>query len=308
VSNLVYPSSANALRGLDVVIVKEYEFNTLVQLGSNEQTTRIAQSQNPIWHWSLTYNYLKNNPNDIPPGYIYTDLQQLMGFGLARQGAFDDFLYDDLDDNTVAGLLTNTWPRLTNIPIGYSILDSSNRWQQVTSITTGITGAALPTFTGTTTSDAGVTWTNRGTYTVAGYPNPGGVLQVVTDGTFFYSPLQRTMGGQFAEDITDLNTSTVALQVYANGVLKTGGGTDYSLLGPGLVIPGASYQGLYLKWVAGSPTQPVTATFKFYFRVRFEMDKQDFEKFVSNVWTIGGPHGKNGGGVIKLVSSRAPGV
>lgn len=298
-SNLIYP----VIRGLDVTILKEAEFNTIVQTAPSAVTLRIAQQQNPIWHWSLIYNYLKNSATDIQPGFIYPDLQQLMGFDLARQGMFDDFLYDDTDDDSVVGLLTNTWQPNKVLPIGASVLDSSNRWQQVT--TAGTTGTSIPTFTGTTTTDNTVTWTNRGTYSASGYPNPNAVLQVVTDGTFFYSPVQRIMGGQFAEDVTDLNTTTVALQVWANGVLKTGGGTDYTLLGPGLAIPGASYQGLYLKWVGGSPAQPVTATFKFYFRVRFEMDKQDFEKFLAFIWTIGGPGGKHGSGLIKLISSRA---
>src|SRR5579872_2753416 len=43
---------------------------------------------------------------------------------------------------------------------------------------------------------------------VAGVPNaPLAQLQVVTDGAGnYYSPLQRTFGGLFYEDITDLNT------------------------------------------------------------------------------------------------------
>jgi hypothetical protein len=302
-SNLVYPAG---IRGMDIEVLKEWNFSTIVQSSPAEVTLRIAQMQNPIWNWTLIYNYLKNNPNDIPAGFIYTDLQQLMGFGLARQGAFDDFLFNDPDDNSVGpALATNTWKPLWNIPIGASILDSANHWQQVTAITTGITGAgpSAPTFNhaGGTTVDAGVTWTDRGLYTSAGYPNPAALLQVVTNAGVSYSPVQRYMGGQFFEDITDLNGS---IAVYANGVLQSGSGVNYTLLGPGLTLPGAAYQGLYLQWV-GTPTQPITATFNFYFRVRFEMDKQDFEKFLALVWTVGGPDTKNGSGMIKLVSSRA---
>jgi len=44
---------------------------------------------------------------------------------------------------------------------------------------------------------------------VGGLPNiPLAQLQVVTDGVNYYSPLQRTYGGLFYEDVTDLNTSS----------------------------------------------------------------------------------------------------
>lgn len=300
-SNLIYP----VIRGLDVTILKEPAFQTIVQASPSDVETRIAQSQNPIWTWTLAYNYLKNNPNDIPPGYAYTDLQQLMGFFMGRQGRFDDFLFDDTDDDFVGpALATNTWPGAgKKLPLGYSILDSSNRWQKVT--TAGTTGGSLPTFTGTTTSDGTVTWTSQGTYSASGYPNPQAQLSIVNSGGVNYSPLQRNMGGQFLEDITDLNTTVTALQVYSNGTLKTGGGTDFSLLGPGLTLAGSSYQGLYLQWVT-TPTAPVTATFQFYQRVRFDMDAQDFEKFLALVWEVGGPHAKNSSGMVKLRTSRAP--
>ena len=136
---------------------------------------------------------------------------------------------------------------------------------------------------------------------IGGSPNPLAELSVVTDGTTYYSPVQRNMGG-FYEDVTDLNGS---ITVYANGVLQTGGGSNYTLKGPGLAINGFAYMGLYLQWV-GSPATPVTAQFNFYFRVRFEMDTQDFEQFLSDVWTIGGDNGARGSGEIKLVSARPP--
>jgi hypothetical protein len=134
---------------------------------------------------------------------------------------------------------------------------------------------------------------------------------LVTDGTYWYSPIQRTLNGVFYEDITDLNG---AITVYANGVLKALT-TDYVVLGPGLALPTASYMGLYLKW-ATEPTGPITAQFNYYFRVRFEGDTLDFEKFLStgtaNVpsgqgggyWTIGGSESQNGSGQLKLCTAR----
>jgi Conserved hypothetical protein 2217 (DUF2460) len=139
------------------------------------------------------------------------------------------------------------------------------------------------------------------------YPNtPLAQLQLVNDGAGnYYSPLQRTLGGLFYEDITDLNTNTAAggsvLAVYANGVLQET--SAYTLGGPGLAIPGASFMGLYLQWDA-EPTPPITAQFNFYFRVRFESDSRDIEKFVNQFWTIGGSETKNGSGYVKLMQAR----
>lgn len=142
-------------------------------------------------------------------------------------------------------------------------------------------------------------------------PNaPLAQLAVVNDGAGnYYSPLQRTFGGLFYEDITDLNTDTgaggSALGVWVNGVqVGSGGysGPTFTVQGPGLAVSGASYMGLYLAW-SGAPTPPVTAQFNFYFRARFESDAQDMEKFVNQFWTIGGSEARNSG-QIKLVQAR----
>jgi hypothetical protein len=131
-------------------------------------------------------------------------------------------------------------------------------------------------------------------------PNTAAQLQVVNDGAGnYYSPVQRNFGGQFQEDITDLNG---AIAVYDNGVLKTGGGTDYTLAGPGLAIAGAAFEGMYLHWVS-APAGPVTAQFNFYFRVHMEEDTQEFEQFVSTLWTAGGSEAQTGSG-LKFCSSK----
>jgi hypothetical protein len=225
-------------------VLKSFEFNTIKQASAANVQTRIVQAQNPTWHWTLIYDYLKDYVNDILPGFTDTDFRTLLGFMLARQGMFDDFLYDDPYDNSVG-------PGL------------------------------LPT----------------------GGPNLGAQLQLVQDPTtgIWYSPVQRLMGGQFYEDVTDLYSSGIS--AFANGITKVGGGMDYTLLGPGLAIPGYSFCGPYLKWT-GTPTPPITAEFNFYFRVCFEMDDQDFEQFMQFLWTIGGGSSKNGSGMLKLVTAR----
>ncbi|MBS1803509.1 MAG: DUF2460 domain-containing protein [Acidobacteria bacterium] len=136
---------------------------------------------------------------------------------------------------------------------------------------------------------------------IAGVPNTAAQLQVVNDGAGnYYSPIQRNFGGLFQEDITDLNGS---ITVYDNAVLKTGGGVDYTLAGPGLSISGAAFEGMYLQWAA-PPTGPVTAEFNFYFRCHFEEDTHEFEQFLSSMWTVGGSESKSGSGVLRFCTSK----
>jgi Conserved hypothetical protein 2217 (DUF2460) len=235
-SNAVYPAN---VRGLGFTTLKTSKFATVSQSSPGFNETRIAQTANPRWSWSLIYNYMKNSPYDLVPGYNYPDYQILAGFILARQGKFDSFLWNDPYDNTV--------------------------------------GPALLT---------------------GGIPNPAAQLQVVQDPTtgIYYSPIQRSFGGQYYEDITDLQASGIA--IYANGALMSAP-TNYSLGGPGLAIPGNTFQGLYAQWVA-APATPVTAQFNFYFRVRFDSDDQDIEQFMQFLWTIGGPDASQGEGYLKF--------
>jgi hypothetical protein len=198
---------------------------------------------------------------------------------------------------------------------------------------------------------------------VSGTPNTLAQLALVNDGVGnYYSPLQRNMGGLFAEDVTDLDTSVQPLVVYAAGSLKASG-TDYTVGGPGLAIPGHSYVGIYIAWNAPAPawiashpyavndlildyfghiqkcttagtagasvpswnssggtttdgtvtwtdqgynpgpTAPITAQFDYYFRMQFESDTQDFEKWAGQLWTIGGANGQ-GGSSLKFMTSR----
>jgi hypothetical protein len=239
-SNAIYPS---LIHGFTYTFLKTPEFATIVQKSPNGYETRIAQMQNPLWHFTLVYDYLYDHfpsQNNTMPYTPYTDLATLMGFFLARQGQNDSFLFTDPTDSSVGPAMLSGSPNLqTQLPL---VADSSG---------------------------------------------------------VFYSPIQRNIGGLFKEDISDLNG---LITVYANGVLQAIT-TNYTIGGPGLALPGASYAGLYLKWV-GTPTGPITVQFNFYYRVRFETDSQDFENWMAGLWTIGGGASKSGSGVVKLMSSR----
>lgn len=298
-SDVVFPAT---VRGLAYTVLKKPEFGTLVHRAANKTETRILQVQNPIWYFELIYEFLIDNPNRLTASLTYTDLKTMMGFFLQQQGQFSDFLFEDPDDHSV--------------------------------------GPAL----------------------VDGSPNTQAILQVVDDGVgHYYSPLQRNMGGEFYEDVTDLNG---AIAVYANASSQSSP-TNYSVLGPGLALPNVSFLGLYLAWTypaswianhnyainntildpaghiqkvttdGGSsggteptwndsggttsdsglvwtdqgynpgPTTPVTATFDFYFRVRFQTDEQGFDKWANQWWTAGGSFA-SGSTPLRLVTVRVP--
>src|ERR1700690_2981314 len=307
---LTVPYTAGGLRGLTYPVMKSGEFGTTVAAAPNLYEQRIANYTNPRWHWTLIWNYLKSSTTDVSTLYSpYSDYQTLQGFYLAQAGENTSFLFLDPSDNSVGPAMQTAGWRANWTPIVNAIIVvSANAWQATT--VTGPTGWSQPAFGGSSQTDNLLTWTKLGTASGT-YPNPDAQLQIVTDGTYYYSPLQRNFGGQFLEDITDLNTTTAiggsALAVYADGVLQTAG-TNYTLMGPGLYTPTGSYLGMYLKWTAGSPvvspTGPITAQFNFFFRVRFETDDLDFEQFLSNVWTIGGPDSRNGAGYLKLMTAR----
>jgi hypothetical protein len=309
-SSEVYPG---AVRGLTYGVVKAPGTGTIKQAATSGYSVRVGQYQNPMWKWTLLYEYLKNDtPNPtLPLGPNYTDYQQWIGFFLARGGQLDDFLFTDISDlnggppqtpNTCyvgPALLQTLWTPLTKVGIGFGVLDPSNHWQQVT--IAGTTGRFMPTWndSGGATSEAGssVVWQDKGLMPLAGFPNLQAQLQLVTDGTNWYSPIQRSWGGLFYEDITDLNG---AIEVYQNG----GSALVPSIAGPGLALPGQSFGGLYIPWLTEPPT-PLTAQFKFYYRVAFDMDDTEMEQFMQFVWTIGGNEtSRNGSGTVKLITSR----
>ncbi len=319
----IYPS---LVKGLTYTILKTPEFATLLVKTPTGLEMRIAQAQNPIWHFQLIYDYLYDawpSPQNTMAYAPYTDLRAFMGFFLKRRGQGGDFLFFDPVDYCAAGLRGAPWQPNHAYALGAVVIDPAGhawlvtsagvsasyppRWTHggaFVSISDGVVGgSSAPTFlpfVGSTVSDGTVVWTHQGFYP-AGWPNAPISLSLFTnDLVTYYSPLQRYMGG-FLEDVTDLVPNT--LLVYANGALQVAG-TNYTIGGPGpITIAGVTYQCLYLIWTA-KPTLP-TATFQFYFRLRFEEDTQDFERWMANLWTIGGSGSQSGSGTLKLVSSRA---
>ena len=257
-SEEVYPQ---LVRGLGFSVLVKDQFSTLVQSSPGRYEIRIPKTRNPIHRWTLIYDYLKDRENDFPPGLAYTDLQVLQGFYLARGGRADSFLFYDWTDVDVAGnprdgvvgpaILSTAWQPDHIYVAGDSILDSAYHWQLVTSTGGygGISGLTEPTWNhagGSTTDGTGyypVNWEDQGIY-LSGFPNVKATLQLVAADGISYSPVQILRGGYFYEDITDLRPASTIAALYVDGMPAP----PYTLVGPGLALPGYSFGGLVVKW------------------------------------------------------------
>lgn len=91
-SNLLFPK----IRGLAWTIVKTPTFSTEIQESLTGREVRIQNFQNPVWEYTLTYEYLLNDPK-FRDENEQTPLETLVGFFLARGGQFDDFLLNESD-------------------------------------------------------------------------------------------------------------------------------------------------------------------------------------------------------------------
>lgn len=90
-SDAVFP----VLPGRGWSVEKWPEFSTIVRTAANGAETRTALWSSPRWHFKLTHELLRDDATN--------ELRTLMGFFLARQGQWDDFLFLDPDDNSVTG-------------------------------------------------------------------------------------------------------------------------------------------------------------------------------------------------------------
>jgi uncharacterized protein (TIGR02217 family) len=91
-SNLLFPK----VRGLGWTVTKNPTFSTEIQSSIAGREVRVQNFQNPIWEFTLAYEYLLNDPR-LRDENEQTPLETLVGFFLARGGQFDDFLLNESD-------------------------------------------------------------------------------------------------------------------------------------------------------------------------------------------------------------------
>lgn len=103
-SNAQFPD----LRGLSWDYTLTPTFSTGLQQSTSGREVRAAFWSAPLWKLSLSYEFLHDDSQHVDQNG-YSELQQLAGFFLARQGSFDSFLIDLAQltrkplDSTVSG-------------------------------------------------------------------------------------------------------------------------------------------------------------------------------------------------------------
>lgn len=103
-SNIQFPT----LPGLTWDYTLAPMFSTEVQQATSGREVRAAFWSAPLWKIDLTYEFLRDDAQHVDQSG-YSELQQLVGFFLARQGQFDSFLVDLAQltrkplDSTVSG-------------------------------------------------------------------------------------------------------------------------------------------------------------------------------------------------------------
>ncbi len=91
------------LPGLAWSVTKAPAFKTRIQKSVSGRERRAQDQVLPIWTWTLTYNFLRDQA-----AQGYNELRELMGFHAQQAGAYLPFLYTDPTDNSVTGQLLGT--------------------------------------------------------------------------------------------------------------------------------------------------------------------------------------------------------
>lgn len=91
-SNLLFPK----IRGLGWSVDIDGTLSTDIQTSLAGREVRTQNFVNPIWEFTLTYEYLFNDPK-FRDENGNTPLETLIGFFLSRGGQFDDFLLNVTD-------------------------------------------------------------------------------------------------------------------------------------------------------------------------------------------------------------------
>lgn len=163
-SNALFPT----LPGLAWSIYKTPEWDTGIQSAVSGKEVRMARRSRPVWLFSLSYEVLRG-------GSQYTEVQQLMAFFNARQGAYDSFLLNDTSDNTATTQSIGTGDGVTTT---FQLLHAINGWSEpigyAPSPNLYVNGAQTTAFT--CTDGLNVTFTTA----------PAANATITWSGTFYY--------------------------------------------------------------------------------------------------------------------------
>jgi len=101
-----------ALPGLGWSVKRTPVWKTRKQESISGKRTSIADWSFPRWEWEITFDFLRQagtgQQSASFAGASYAEFASLAGFFNLRSGAFDSFLYQDADDNTVVNQTIGT--------------------------------------------------------------------------------------------------------------------------------------------------------------------------------------------------------
>lgn len=165
-SNAVFP----ALVGLTFPVEKTPLWSTKIQPVTSGKETRIGFWSYPIWQYSIGYDILRSDAVNL-------ELQTLVGFFNARQGSFDDWLFNDPDDNSCTASFFGTGDGTT------TAFQLARTWGGVSEPVRAVNTVSQVTKNGTPTA-AYTLNTSTGVITFTTAPSAGQVL--AWSGTFYW--------------------------------------------------------------------------------------------------------------------------
>lgn len=259
-----------ALPGLTFSVHKKPSFSTRIARASSAFEVRNAMQEFPVWDFELVYDFLEDRSG------AESSLKTIVGFFLARQGAFDSWLFKDPDDylcvSSTCGVpdgVTTTFYFCREMTGGFL--------ERVGQVDTANTVALYLTVDEVRTIPA-----TPGPYTItvsgaATFTADAGVVKVV-GGAVMTRVTGAPANNQYSVDeLTGIYTFNSANQnigvtiTYRRGINPA----DYTITLPGLIT-----------FVSAPPAGILTADFQFYFVCRFLEDQMDFEKFADKLWNL----------------------
>lgn len=274
----------------------------------------------PLHKWEFVYEVLANDPSKLNGYYSapvpMTQFETLKGFYCGMQGSGNMFAYQPADSLRGTGNLSGHSLNVVATQViqnSFAILYIDPSTPNITPVRLGdrlnFSGFSVATYLN---GQNGIVVFNNpvASGTVLGNSYSAQlIVQTVTGGV---QPLQgpdtgNAAGGQpLASPDANHNielvnnigyypttiapgpavlASTEAVQLIDTATLflfdSTGATFSYTLHNPSTVAP---YQG-YVMTVIGSPVPPMSASFRYYYLCRFSEDTQEFENFMTMLWS-----------------------
>jgi hypothetical protein len=301
----------NAVRGVGWSVKKSAKYFSIPQQSTSGVSTVVILARNPEWHWEFTFEILLDNPNQ--PNSFYTipfpatDIEELTSFYSSAQGA-GKFAYQPPDSARGGTFVVTT----VNVPTNGLVAITTDGATPVTNLKLG------DILVGNSFSLA--TYLNRAAATVVGINPLISAFTIAVSTSGIHAPVTdngQMVGGQplivtnntcelvstigtvpltiTSSPSTSLTVEAVqlidkeTLTFYSNGVRLLNYTIDrtFALTGRAMYIAkgkGVSpYQGISVSFLS-TPTNPVTASYNYYYLCKFSDDTQEYDNFVATLW------------------------